>query len=365
MELDNIKKSRLIIGFIKIGISFSVFFLILQIYVLISEFELKHTGEVLETFNEYYEFEPNSFFSKEARERFESYTTENIEKNNAIIYTEYLSKWIDTKDIEILRLQPYVFSMETDMKVYTYISPGAFENSWDDFILPLKEGRWFEADKNEVICISGGSYEIGDEIQIRDKSDENFTVTVVGKVRYPYLYNNISMTDALNMAVYKFDDTEDILLLNPQSVYNRKSDLVNYRTTFIKTNNEAFISEISEYGSCIPVKEMIIKQKENILAPLVIMIISALTCGILSSAEVLLNCYKGTGWCITIGGILSYIAGSILFAEVEYKLVVSGIVCILIIMVSSLVVKCVHREKKKKDISGCDIIVMNTEDVET
>lgn len=359
--MEKFEESKVIRRLIKTGIILAVFFLTLQLYVIFDLSDLYESRQIIENYTEFYEFEPNSSFSKEAGERFEVYTTEEIQKFNGVVYTEYLAKWSSEPDVEILRLQPYIYYRQKDFKVLTYMNFVSYENAWDDFTLPLKEGRWFEGSMDEVICINDSSYEIGDEIQIENEEGKTFLATVVGKADYPYLYNNLSMSSNLTLALHKYDNTLDVFLLNPQSVHNRKSDLINFGTTFIKTENDAFISKIGEYGTCTPISMILINQKVDFLRPVLIMGISILALTLLLAAEFILKCFKGTGWCIWVAGIFAYICGSILYAEVEYKLILAGIICALITLIYLLAVKCVNRQKKQ--ITGSDIIVIETEDI--
>lgn len=363
MGLESIKESKVIRGLLRIGIIISTFFLTFESYELFNEIDETQNRKIVETFEDYFEFEPNSIFSTEAVEKYEVYTMTDMEKYDALVYTEYLTRWAGEPDVDILRLELYTFYRQQGMKVCTYVNPQSYDASWDDFVLPLKEGRWFEGDQDEVICINDSSYKIGDLVELEDEEGRTFQATVVGKASYPYLFDNLGMAGSLAMAICKYDDTAAVFLLNPQSVHNRKSDLIDYGTTLIKTDNEVFISKIREYGTCTPIKRILINEKPDFVRPILIMIVSIIAFGLLLAGEFILKCYKGTGWCIGMAGVLAYIGGCVLYVEVEYKMIVAIGVCTIIgliyILISRLII-----ERKTKEKLNYDIVVLDEEIME-
>lgn len=49
---------------------------------------------------------------------------------------------------------------------------------------------------------------------------------MVGKADSPYLLHNICMDDGLEVAISKYEHGKPVLLLNPQSLHNEKTDLI-------------------------------------------------------------------------------------------------------------------------------------------
>lgn len=273
MELGRKKESNRIKGYLKAGIFIAMVFFIIEVFALLKEIELDKKRALVEEVGEYYEFNPSGFFSEKARERFEVYTTENIIKADAVVYAEYLTQWASNPGVDILRLELSTFYSQPEMQVFTYLNTRSYENAWSDFAFPLKEGRWFQSNQDEVICINDSTYEISDTVILKDKQGEFFEATVVGKADSPYLLHNICMDDGLEVAISKYDNGKPVLLLNPQSLHNEKTDLINYGTTFIKSDNEAFISKISEYGTCTSVKSILIDNAPDFSRPIVTMIV--------------------------------------------------------------------------------------------
>lgn len=238
--------------------------------------------EFLKSINEYCEFIPNGKISVEATDKYEAYTEEEINKSIAKVYTEHLKEWKEKDNVKVLRLEPFVFLLQSNLQVITYKNPVAYENSWEDFSYPLEEGRWFEGEEDEVICVNNSSYVIGDEIILKDANDQSFKVKVVGKMKNAYFYSNIfTLADGMSMPFRDCDDSTEVLLLNPQSKHNEKNDFINYGSTFIYAENEAVYKEIEEYGECHLLSKIMIKQSptffRNILE-LVISIVLLIVC---------------------------------------------------------------------------------------
>lgn len=266
------KNYKLLRGLMSLGMIAAIVVIIWQGIELFDEWRLSWRREMVESLEDYYEFEPNGQFSIEARSRFEAYTNEAIYAADAAIYTEYLARWADEENVEILRFEPYIVYEQDKVKVITYLNSIAYEMNWEDFSMPLKEGRWFEGEQDEVICVAGLSYDVGDVIVLEDKNGQAFEATVVGKMKYPYiLHNYMGMSGELKSFTNGYIGFENVFLLNPESTHNEKSDLINYYTTHIKVKNDILDDEITQHGSCVSVEEILIRQTPNYILPLITM----------------------------------------------------------------------------------------------
>lgn len=266
------KNYKLLRGLLEIGMFAAFAIIIWQGIELFDEWRLSWHREMVESLEDYYEFKPNGQFSIESRERFEAYTNEAMYAASAAIYTEYLAKWAEEENAEILRFEPYIVYEQDKIKVITYLNSIAYEMNWADFSMPLKEGRWFEGEQDEVICVAGFSYEVGDVIILEDKNGQAFEATVVGKMKYPYIFHNyMGMSGKLKSFTNGYSGFVNVFLLNPESVHNEKSDLINYYTTLIKLQNDIVPEDIVQHGDCVSVEEILIRQKPDYIIPLISM----------------------------------------------------------------------------------------------
>lgn len=266
------REFKLLRGLLELGMLAAIVAFIWQGVELFGEWRLSWHQEMIANYEDYYEFKPNGLLSREARTRFEAYTNEAIYEADAYVYTEYLAKWANEMNVKILRFEPYILYEQENVKVVTYLNSDSYDMNWEDFTLPLIEGRWFEAEQNEVICISGFSYKVGDVIRLEDKNGQAFDATVVGKTKYPYIiWNYMGLDGKLESATYGYNGISNVFLLNPQSVHNEPSDLINYGTTLIKTENDLLADEITTHGSCTKIANELIRQTPNYTIPLITM----------------------------------------------------------------------------------------------
>lgn len=338
MELEDYKESKLIKGLIKVGIVFFVLLFILQIYALINNNSMMHDNTMVEPLKKYYEFSPSSRISVEAGSRYEVYTLDEIQRYDAMVYTEYLTEWAQIRDVDLLRLELCTYYRQQGIHVLTYINPLSYEIKWSDFVLPLSEGRWFEGDNNEVICVNS-SYKIGDVISIKNSDGVVFQATVVGRTDYSALIDNISMSGNLAISIHRYSGMDEVFLLNPQCKFNEKTDFINYGTTLIKTNNDTVISKINEYGTCTPISQILSNNEPDYVTPLIILIISLIAIGLLMAGEFILHCQKGTVGYIVLGGVLANIYGIVMYVNIEYKRIIAVLICVIIALVYIIVNK--------------------------
>lgn len=255
-----------------LGMIASFLVILWQGYELLCQWELKIHREIMSSFSEYYEFSPNDSFAKEAAKRMEAYTAEKIYERNALVYTEYLKKWDNDAHMDILRLEKYTLCQKDDLEVISYINPLSYEVRWEDFSLPIKEGRWFDGDKDEVICVAGWSYKIGDTILLEDTSGQAFEAVVVGETKYPLLPDNYQyIKGEAGTEIENHFGLKNLLLLNPQSSHNIKSDLINDGATLLKIDNDIVSLEISQHGECVSLKEEMIRNEPDFKKPLITM----------------------------------------------------------------------------------------------
>ena len=344
MEVVNNKESKLIRGLIKIGIVLFVMLFILQIYALLNNNSMMHDNKMVEPLKDYYEFSPNSRISVEAGKRYEVYTLDEIHRYDAMVYTEYLTEWAKIQDVDLLRLELYTYYRQQGIQVLTYVNPLSYKMKWNDFMLPLSEGRWFEGDKNEVICVNS-SYKIGDTISIKNSDGVVFQANVVGRTDYSALIDNISMRGSLALSIHRYSGMDEVFLLNPQCKFNEKTDFINYGTTLIKTNNDAVIFKISEYGTCTPISQILSSNKPDNVSSVIILIISSIAIGLLMAWEFLLQCQKGTVGYIVLGAVLANIYGIVIYVNIEYKRIIAFLICVIIASIYVIINK-INKQKK-------------------
>lgn len=259
----NIKKSKVISFLLKAALIAALFLSTSQVFQLRYLTDVSSCEEIYTPFTDYYVFTPNTKFSNEAHDKYEVYTTTDIEKYDAIVYTDHLKTWQKDMGIEILRFDAHAIYQNKEYTVWSYLNAEAYSMNWEDFSLPLKEGTWFTGNENEVICVNGSQYDIGDTVQIEEGGKEN-QATVVGKLKYPYIpVNTMPMTTDLELSLYKYDNTKAVFLLNPQSSFNGKSDLINYGGAIIKTGQSIELTAIREYGTCTKVSDVLTKSQNQ------------------------------------------------------------------------------------------------------
>ncbi len=264
------KKIKLLNGLLNIVILAAWVMFIWQGVELLGEWSLSWDKEMLGSLEEYYEFEPNDTISTEARKRFEAYTNDEIYEVKARVYTEYLTKWANETGIKILRLEPYTLYEHDTTEVLSYLNSASYDMEWEDFTLPLKEGRWFQDNKDEVICISGFTYNVGDVIILKDKNGQAFEAEVVGKTKYPYIvHNNMGLAGNLGAVTDDCISLSNVFLLNPESEHNEKTDLINYGTTLLKIESGILRDEITNLGTCTKISHELIYQTPDYLSHLI------------------------------------------------------------------------------------------------
>ncbi len=342
------------------GVILSLAFIIVQVFGIMSEYEKGKGIEVLSLFSDYYEFEPNSSFSSEALRRYGSAATSVMREKESVVYTKYLAKWSEEPDVDILRLELTGFYGEGDIRIYSYMNQAAYDMAWNDFKLPLSEGRWFEGAEDEVVCILGDDYEIGDVIKIDEKDGGFFFVTVVGKTCYPYLpRNTLPVKSGVHNSLYTPANDLEIFLLNPLSKHNEKSDMIAYNTTLIKTENEQFIRDNSQYGTFTSVERSLQKDKvsyvilvgEMVMGLIFFLLSFIITIHIKEDKWMLL-------W-IWIAGVIGGFAGGILYFDANYKLLIVVTLCTVI----SLIWIPVHKKAGRHTVSGeIEVIVLQEEE---
>lgn len=264
------KKIKLLNGLLNIVLLAAWVMFIWQGIELLGEWSLSWHKEMLGSVKAYYEFEPSDTIATEARKRFEAYTNDEIYEVKARVYTEYLTKWANAMDIKILRLEPYTFYEHDTIEVLSYLNSASYDMEWEEFTQPLKEGRWFQDNNDEVVCISGFGYTVGDVIMLKDKKGQLFEAKVVGITKYPYIvHNNMSLAGKLGAVTDNCIGLTTVFLLNPESMHNEKSDLINYGTTLFKVESGILRDEITNLGTCTKIEHELIHQTPAYISHLV------------------------------------------------------------------------------------------------
>lgn len=266
------KNYKLLRGLMGLGMFAAVAVMIWQGVGLLGEWKIAIDKEIMENYAEYYEFAPNDLISKEAAKQVEAYTAEKIYAREAKAYTEYLVKWEADPHIDILRLESYTVSEKDNLELVSYLNPISYDMNWDDFVMPVKEGRWFEDDKDEVICVAGFSYKVGETILLEDSNGQNFEAVVVGKTKYPFLLDNyMYMEGKAGNDIENYFGFSNVLLLNPESPHNIKTDLINDGATLLKIDNDIVSEEIALHGTCTSIEDKLIQMAPDYNIPLITM----------------------------------------------------------------------------------------------
>ncbi len=327
------------------GIILFLAFIIVQIFCMMSEHEKEKGIEIWSGLDGWYEFQPNSLFAAEARQRYGAAADSVMLQNEARVYTEYLTKWANEPDVDVLRLRLVGIWGKDKIRVYSYMNQKAYDMAWEAFSLPLSEGRWFEGTEDEVVCVQGSDYEIGDVIKVDEKDGGFFLVTVVGKTCYPYLPNNIlPVKSGVHNSLFTPEDDLEILLLNPLSGHNEKSDLIAYDTTLVRTDNEAFIRDNSEYGVFTSVEQSLKNDKAGYIIPAIEMCLAILLFVMLCGIIIYMQEDKWMPLWIWLGGILGGFIGALLYFDARYKVLIVLALCSGL----SLIWWIIHRSMGKK-----------------
>lgn len=282
------KNYKLMRGLMGLGMFAAIAIMVWQGIRLLGEWKIAIDNEIMENYADYYVFAPNDMFAKEASARIEAYTANKIYAREAKIYTEYLVKWKADPHMDILRLETYTVSQNDNLKVVSYINPISYDNNWDDFNMPVKEGRWFVNDRDEVLCVSGFSYQVGDVVLLEDINGQSFEATVVGKTKYPFLLDNYLYVEGeAGNDIENYFGISDVLLLNPESPRNIKTDLINDGATLIKIDNDIVSEEIRMHGTCTAVSDELIRKTPNYNIPLITMGVSLIMFIIFWIAEII------------------------------------------------------------------------------
>lgn len=331
MFWDKISESRIVNGLTRIGIVVCVVCFLLQIYALQSAFVLSEGRAVFENFADYYVY----------------YPTVEYNRYNAKENTENLAQWAETANTEIVQLDLTTFGKQDLVKVVTYANTSAFEMSWDSFSVPLKEGRWFKGEANEVIAINHDSYELGDKIELVDLRGNKFKAAVVGVAEYDYLPNDYGMNDDLMYSVSEFDGSQKAFLLNPRSTHNEKVNTVNQGAIMFKTDSPILLSKMSDYGTYTKMSEILRDNKPDFLKCVGVMIASLTGLVLLGVFGHKVFGYAGIDWCVILAG---YIAFSTQYKSYFVNLAnfaITIVVCIVIILSYAGIVVWVNRSKDK------------------
>ena len=264
------KKIKLLNGLMNLVILAALAIFVWQGIALLGEWSLSWDKEMLECLNEYYEFKPDSTIGEEARKKYEAYSNDAIYEAKARGYTERLTKWSNDMGIKILRLEPYTLYEQDNVEVLSYLNSASYDMEWEDFTQPMKEGRWFQGNKDEVVCISGFGYNVGDVLMIKDKTGLVFEATIVGKTKYPHIvHNNSSLAGKLGAVTDDCISLSNIFLLNPESEHNEKTDLINYGTSLIKIESGILRDEITNLGTCTKISHELIHQTPDYISHLI------------------------------------------------------------------------------------------------
>ena len=347
------------------GIILFLAFIIVQIFCMMSEYEKEKGIEIWSGLVDWYEFQPNSLFASEARNRYGAAATSVMLENEAKVYTEYLAKWANESDVDVLRLELKGFYGKDNIRVYSYLNQSSYEMAWDEFTLPLSEGRWFEDAEDEIICFKGDKYEIGDVIKIDEKDGSFFLATVVGKTRYPHLIRNtLPVKSGVHNSLYTQEDDLECFLLNPMSGHNEKSDLISYNTTLVRTDSEKFIKENGEYGVFTSVEQSLKNDKAVYVLPVIEMCLAILFFVLFSGIIIYMQEDRWMLLWIWVGGILGGFAGTLFYYDARYKAVIVLALCSSL----SLIWWIIHRSMGKKTIGDKAeievILVQKDEDME-
>lgn len=329
------------------GVILFLAFIIVQIFCMVSEYEKEKGLEIWSGLDDWYEFQPNSLFASEARSRYGAAADSVMRKNEAEVYTEYLAKWANEPDVDVLRLELKGFYGKDNLRVYSYLNQSSYEMAWDELTLPLSEGRWFEGTEDEIICFQGDKYEIGDVIKIDEKDGSFFLATVVGKTSYPYLINNtLPVKSGVHNSLFTPEDDLECFLLNPLSGHNKKTDLISYNTTLVKTDSEHFIKENSEYGVFTPVEQSLKNDKAGYVLPAIEMCLAISFFVLFSGIIISMQEDRWMLLWIWIGGVLGGFLGALFYYDARYKAVIVLALCSSL----SLIWWIIHRSMSKKTI---------------
>ena len=347
------------------GIILFLAFIIVQIFCMMSEHEKEKGIEIWNGLEGWYEFQPNSLFAAKARQRYGAAADSVMRQNEARVYTEYLTKWANEPDVDVLRLRLVGIWGKDKIRIYSYMNQKSYNMAWEAFSLPLSEGRWFEGTEDEVICVQGSDYEIGDVIKVDEKDGGFFWATVVGKTCYPYLPNNIlPVKSGVHNSLFTPEDDLEILLLNPLSGHNEKSDLIAYDTTLVRTDNEAFIRDNSEYGVFTAVEQSLRNDKAGYVIPAIEMCLAILLFVMLCGITIYMQEDTWMLLWIWLGGILGGFAGALFYFDARHKVLTVFALCSSLSLIWGIVYVCRRRKavNHKKEVEV--ILLQKDEDLE-
>ena len=331
MNWDKISQSTIVNGLTRVGIIVCVFCFLWQIYGLESEIELARGKAIFDNFSEWYVYYPK-----------EDYRQYDAEEN-----TERLAEWAKTENTQFVK--HHLFSVYEDefLKVVSYVNSSAFEMSWDEGFIPLKEGRWFEGDANEVICINNDVYELGDRIVVVDSKGIEFTAMVVGMAEYNCLPNDNDMKYDLMHSVSMYNTEKNVCLLNPNSPYNEKMETVTLGTVLVKTDNPILLSKMNTYGTCVKMRDVLKENNPDFVRIVGISLACIIGIALLGTFGHMVFGYAGIDWCVILAGYFAFDIRYKSYLEALGELILTITICVAIILIYAGIIQLVVRKKDK------------------
>jgi len=346
-----------------VGIIFCLAFVIIQMFCIVSEYEKAKGIEIWSQFEEWYEFKPNSTFSSEARNRYGTVATSVMLENEARVYAEYLTKWSKEQGVDVLFFDLNGLYQRDDTWICSYRNMKSFDMAWQDFKLPLSEGRWFEGTKDEVICVQGSDYEIGDVIKLNQKDGGFFLVTVVAKTEYFYLPNNVlGVSNGVHDSLYICEDDDlELLLLNPLSGHNEKNDRISYCSVLLKIPNEKFIENNSQYGTFSSLAQALKENQVNYVIPIIEMCLGIVFFALFFGLLIGIKEDKWMPLWIWLGGIIGGFRGAFLYYDARYKALSVFALCSILSVLWGFIHWKVSKNMKE-DVQEMEVVILQKED---
>ena len=311
MIIDKLAESRIVHIIVRLGISICIGCFLIQTYMLGEEITISKMNSFMEGYKDFYEFVPD----------------DDLWKDNSELYSILLEEWAMEENTRILPLGIETVCWDDSMRVVTYENPSFFDAKWDMLSLPLKDGRWFKGDANEVICINADFYEPGDKIEIADKNGHIFNARVVGVAEYPFLPNSNGVKKGADDCTSDFSDMKNVFLLNPRSVFNERADILKNSVVFVKTDNAVLISKMNGYGTCEKVDGLLLENKPGITKVISIMVVSMLGLILLCVLGRILFGLPGIGWCAFFAGYFTFGLKYDTYLEGIGELIITIVVC--------------------------------------
>ena len=152
--------------------------------------------------------------------------------------------------------------------------------------------------------------------------------------------------------------------MNPLSGHNEKSDLIAYDTTLVRTDNENFIRDNSQYGVFTAVDRSLKADRVNYVIPAIELCLGILILAVLLGITFYMQEDKWMLLWIWIGGIVGGFAGALLYFDARYKVLTVFALCSILSLIWGIVYVCRRRKtvNHKKEVEV--ILLQKDEDLE-